>query len=76
MTSYHSFLQSIFGNRYTLYAPYIYSLNLYCLFVITLTVSLCVYSLLGYQDVCDQSFQQRVHLMRVKYAAVKRPGND
>lgn len=76
MTTYKSFLRSIFGNQYKLHAPYIQAINLYCLFVITLTVSLSVYSLLGYKDVCDQTFQQRVHLMRVKYATAKRPGYD
>lgn len=76
MTTYHSFLRSIFGNQYSLHTPYIYALNLYCLFVVTLTVSLSVYSLLNYKNVYDQTFQQRVHLMRVKYATAKRPGYD
>lgn len=75
-TSYQSFLQAIFGNHFSLYTPYLYELNLYCLCVIALTISLCVYSLIGFKDVCDQTFQQRVHLMRIKYAAAERPGYD
>lgn len=76
MSSYTSFLQAIFGSHYTLHAPYIYGLHLYCLFVITLVLSLCVYSLIGYQDICDRTFQERVHLLRVKYASTQRPGYD
>lgn len=76
MTSYTSFLQAVFGNHYTLHAPYLYGLHLYCLFVITLTLSLCVYSLIGYKDICDRTFQERVHLMRAKYASAQRPGYD
>lgn len=76
MTSYQSFLKAIFGSAYARHAPYIYGLNLYCLFVITLTISLCVYSLFGFKDICDETFQQRVHRLRVKYATARRAGYD
>lgn len=76
MASYQKFLKAIFGNQYTLHAPYIYGLNLYCLFAVTFTLSLCVYSLVGYQDLCDTTFRERVHRLRVKYATAKRPGYD
>ena len=74
--SYQTFLRAILGNQYSLYGPYIYGLNLYCICVIALAISLCVYSLIGFKEICDQTFQQRVHLLREKYAAAERPGYD
>lgn len=74
--AYKSFLKSVFGNQYAVHSPYLHGLNLYCLFVITLTISLCVYTLHQHQHVCDKTFKQRVHDLRVKYATTRRPDYD
>lgn len=75
MTSYQNFLKAVFGNRFTVYSSYIYGLNFYCLFIVTLTISLCVYSLLDYKDIFDKTFEERVHTLRVKYASSQRSRN-
>lgn len=76
MTPYQSFLQAVFGPRYALHTPLLQTIHLYCLFVVTLTLSLCLYTLFGYHDTFDRTFRQRVHQLRVKYAAAERPGDD
>lgn len=76
MATYGSFLRAVFGKRYAQYVPLLRTVHLYCLSVVTLVLSLCVYSLQGFREVCDRTFRERVHEMRVKYAAPRRPGYD
>lgn len=74
MTSYQTFLRAVFGNQYTIHAPYLQTINLYCLFVITLVISLCVYTIHRFRNAYDRSFAERVHSMRAQYATTQRTG--
>lgn len=76
MSSYHAFLKSVFGNKYDLYAPYVYKLQLYCLFVVTFTLALFMYSLRYLKVELDKTFEERVRTLRMKYATAGRTGYD
>ena len=67
--SYRTLLQSTFGNQYSLLVPYIYSIHLYCLLVVVIVVSASAYTIRYYRRECDQSFAERVRVLRLKYAA-------
>lgn len=67
--SYHKFLRSLFGNNYALHHSYLHGIHLYCLFVVTLAVALCAYSAHSHSVECNKTFDERVHALRVKYAA-------
>lgn len=74
--SYRSFLKSVFGSQYDMYAPYLYKLQLYCLFVVTLTIAICAYSIKHLKYKLDKTFEERVHALRVKYATTGHTGYD
>lgn len=74
MTSYQKFLRSVFGNQYTIHAPYLHTIHLYCLFVVTLVISLCVHTIHRFRNVYDQTFDERVHTLRAKYSTAQRTG--
>lgn len=69
------FLQYVFGSRYASYRPYFHGIQLYCLFVITLVLSLAAYIVDDAGQHCDQSFSQRVKALRHKYATAQRPSD-
>lgn len=66
------FLEYVFGSRYASYRPYFHGIQLYCLFVITLVISLAAYVVDDVDQNCDQSFSQRVKALRHKYAVTQR----
>lgn len=76
MTHYHTLLKAIFGSQYAAHMPYLRAIHLYCLFIITLVLALCLYGLLDFQRAADQTFLQRVRALRTKYAEAQRPGYD
>lgn len=67
--SYKSLLQSTFGNQHSLLVPYMYSIHLYCLLVVVIVVSASAYAVRYYRSECDQTFAERVRILRLKYAA-------
>lgn len=71
-----SFFRAVFGGQHQLHSHYLYGLQLYCLFVITLMISLCLYAIHQSQALCDKTFEERVHGLRVKYATTGRTGYD
>jgi hypothetical protein len=74
--SYHSFIRSMFGSHHQLHIKYVYSLQLYSLFIVTLTICLCMYTVQRYKITYDKSFEDRVHGLRVKYSTTERIGYD
>lgn len=71
-----SFFQAVFGSHYKFHVQYTYSLQLYCLFVITLTISLCIYTVHQYRVLTDKTFEERVHGLRAKYSTARRPSDE
>lgn len=67
-SDYHSFLRSVFGSQYRVYAPYLHTIHLYCLFVITLVITLCTYTAHRYRLDSVKTFEERVRSLRAKYA--------
>lgn len=64
--SYDKFLLTVFGSRYKSYVPIINSVNLYCIFIITIILSGCAYFLHYYKQDCENSFINRVKTLRLK----------
>lgn len=64
--SYDKFLLAVFGTRYKSFIPIINSVHLYCIFVITIILSACAYSLHYYKQDCANSFIDRVKTLRLK----------
>lgn len=71
-----SFLNTIFGNHSALYSQYLYTIQIYCLFVIIFVVSLCAYTINRYKHLVDKTFEDRVHGLRAKYSTTQRTGYD
>lgn len=66
--AYENFLDTLFGSHYRLHLPFIYSIKLYCLYVVTLVVVAFVYSQNSIRSEYDRTFQERVRDLRFKYA--------
>lgn len=64
--SYEKFLLAVFGPKYKSYIPMVNSVHLYCIFIITLIIGACAYSLHYYKQDCENSFIDRVKLLRLK----------
>lgn len=74
---YHSFLKSIFGSQYQVQLPYLHTIHLYCLFIVTLVVTLCTYTIHATRLEGHRTFEDRVHALRVKYAtSLERPSDN
>lgn len=63
----------MFGSHYKLHHSYLHGIHLYCLFVITLVISLCAYSAHSHSLECAKTFDQRVNTLRAKYATQCTP---
>lgn len=67
--TFHSLLHTAFGQQSAQHLPHLHSLHLYCLLVVCLVIALCAYTVRHYRLECDQSFAERVKVLRLKYAA-------
>lgn len=67
--SYETFLQSVFGNQYSLHVPYIYSIHLYAVLIVVIVIAASAYTISHYRTECDRSFVERVRNLRIRYAA-------
>lgn len=66
---YEKFLQSVFGSHYKNHLSLLYSIHLYCLFVVTLVVLICAYTSFNQLRDCENTFIDKVKTLRLKYAA-------
>lgn len=64
---YEKLFLSVFGPKYKYYIPVINNVNLYCIFVITIILGACAYSIQYYKEDCENSFIERVKTLRIKY---------
>jgi hypothetical protein len=68
MTSgpYHNFLYSLLGPNYKNFLPIVNNINTYCLYVLCLFILLMIYFVHRYDKDCENSFAEKVKLLRLK----------
>lgn len=64
---YEKLLSSVLGPKYRYYIPVLNNINLYCIFVITIILGACAYSLNYFKEDCENSFIERVKQLRIDY---------
>jgi hypothetical protein len=66
MGPYHNFLRSLLGPEYQNYLPILNNVHTYCLHVVGLFVALMIYFVQQYERRCENSFAEKVKLLRLK----------
>ena len=64
---YNQFLYSLLGPNYRKLLPIVNNFNVYCLLMATIFISCTIYFVHNYERDCENSFADKVKLLRLKY---------